>query len=96
MTERTIKSLRQQDYEHELPPPPQRIRLRFLELLESLRIDWRTSVPLPEHERRFRREIVRWVMGDLYRGARRSLPAGYVVHAWMTDDPTSIVVMRTR
>jgi hypothetical protein len=30
MTERTIKSLRQQDYEHELPPPSQRIRLRFL------------------------------------------------------------------
>jgi hypothetical protein len=96
MTERTIKSLRQQDYEHELPLPPERIRMRFLELLERLQIDWRTNVSLREHERRFRREIVRWVMGDLYRGARRSLPAGYVVHAWMTDDPTSIVVMRTR
>jgi hypothetical protein len=93
---RTIKSLRQQDHEHELPPPPERIRMRWLELLESLKPDWRTDILLPDHERRFRRNIIRWVMGDMHSGARRSLPAGYVIHAWMTDDPNSIVVMRTR
>jgi hypothetical protein len=98
MPEYTRRSLRPQDYERELVPPPESIRMRWLELMQRLHIDWRTLVDLPEPERQFRRHIVRWVMGDpAGGGARRSLPAGIVVHAWIPgDDPEHIVLMRTR
>lgn len=98
MTQVTIKSLRQQDHEHDLLPPPDVIRVRLLPELEQLTLDWRAELPLKSHERRFRRNIVRWIMADARRAesAARALPAGYVIHAWMTDDPAKIVVMRTR
>ena len=58
-------------------------------------VGWRTAVELKDYERRFRRNIVRWIMTE--RGARRSLPSGYVVQAWTREkDPGTIVLVRTR
>jgi len=89
-----------EDWEREFPLPPEPIRLRFIDLMISLTSDWRTVVELRDHERRFRREIIRWIMGDPHGGravARRSLPTGYVVHAWVDErQPDAIVLMRTR
>jgi len=90
--------LKQFEHAHDLPPPPEKIRARLLPQLEALRLDWRTEVPLQLQEQRFRREIVRWIMADPRQAtsARRSLPPGYVVHAWMPENPARLVVVRTR
>lgn len=79
----------------QLPPPPEVIRLRWLELIERLRIGWRTVIDLQDRERQFRRNIIRWVMAE--HGARRSLPTGYAVQCWQSaKHPNAIVVVRTR
>ena len=87
-----------EEYAAEMPPPPEIIRLRWLGLLEALIVDWRTVVELPPHERRFARNIIRWIMAD--RGARLELPEGYRVQAWIAGKDFStfreIVLMRTR
>jgi len=92
--------LKFEDWEREFPLPPEPIRMRFLGLMTLLAVDWRTVVEMRDHERRFRREIIRWIMGDPIGGravARRSLPTGYVVHAWVDEKrPDTIVLMRTR
>jgi len=86
---------KREEFEAEMPPPPETIRMRWLELLERLTVDWRSPIEMRPVERRFRRNIIRWIMGQ--DGARRSLPAGYVLHAWIDDrTPDAIIVMRTR
>jgi hypothetical protein len=83
------------DWLAEAKLPPESIRLRWLERLEALRLDWRTEVELAPHELRFRREIVRWIMSS--HGACRSLPSGYVLHCWPNlKNEARIVLMRTR
>jgi len=57
-------SLKFEDWQQEFPLPPEPIRMRFLGLMTLLAVDWRTVVEMRDHERRFRREIIRWIMGD--------------------------------
>ncbi len=61
----------------EIPPPPAKVRLRWLELIQRLEPDAWVPTELTREERGLQRNIVRWVMGE--RGARRSLPAGIVI-----------------
>ena len=82
------------EYDMELPPPPEGIRTRWQLLLEGLMLDYVVPIELLPYELRFRREIVRWVMG--VRGARVDCTAGKIFHAWMPADPAQIRVMRTR
>ncbi len=84
-----------EDWAMDMPPPPEGIRMRWLEVLERLAVEWRTVIGLPPAERRYCRNIVRWIMAE--RGARRSLPTGYIVQAWPADrNGNSIVLVRTR
>ena len=79
----------------ELPPPPESVRMRWLYLIERLVVEITTVVKLADHERRFARNIIRWIMDE--RGARRSLPTGYRVQAWLrAREPNAIVLVRTR
>jgi hypothetical protein len=95
VTERLVRDrYKYSIHQTELLPPPEGVRFRWLELLQQLRVDWRTTLTLPAYEVPFRRHIVRWVMGEY--GARRSLPAGMVFHAWLPDDFDKITVIRTR
>jgi len=88
-------SLKADEWAMELPPPPEAIRLAWLYRLERLIPEMRTEVPLAAHEARFARNIIRWVMAPT--GARRSLPTGYCVQAWLPQrGPPAIVLMRTR
>jgi hypothetical protein len=83
------------DYAMEMPPPPESIQQRWLYVMEPLAIGWRTVIELGQHERRFRRNIVRWIMAR--HGACVRLPSGMVVHAWSdAKDEGVIVLMRTR
>lgn len=91
-------TLKRDDYDAEMAPPPESIRMRWLGVLEGLSVDLKVVSVLPRHEIRFRRNIVRWIMREPEAGgARRSLPSGIVVHAWLNDrDERAITMMRTR
>lgn len=81
------------DWNNNYPPPPLPVRLSWLDKIQRLSLGYKITIELERDHRSLARNIIRWIMAN--DGARRSLPAGIVVHAWIKR-PGVISLMRTQ